>query len=412
MHKEPGSPRFHEYGARIYEKDSNKFLIKVVWALVFIQVPVGISFSLLGLVLASPFTFIRNALLLSVINLVNGYILKKKGDLKGAKYVIFTLLLIYTGVAQYTYINDIAIQMIWMFPVLLTMLYNERGLVIYTILGSVTGLVTVDILSPPNADHFVDLMITDFFLLSVLFLAFYLLSDHIKKIKSGADNSASAVVSGTSIINHALKNEIVKVGLCITNIENIVGQNQAVDTNLRIIDESVDHLMELIRKIQGKIQKIDLEKTPQDLAGLLDECLLSNSPVFTSKRITVEKIYLSGLHVNCDPVHLKEVFNNIIINAIEASDVQRAGMLKVEAFQRKNELWVVFTDNGSGISKEVLPRVIDPFFSTKPERSQHYGLGLTYCYNVMKEHQGRIDIESDGNNGTKVILRFLKENTV
>ncbi|HEX3044752.1 MAG TPA: ATP-binding protein [Bacillota bacterium] len=408
MHREPCSPRFHEYATRIYEKDSNKFLIKVVWALVFIQVPVGISFSLLGLVLASPFTFIRNALLLSVINLVNSYILKKKQDLKATKYVIFTLLLIYTGVAQYTYINDIAIQMIWLFPVLLTMLYNERALVIYTILGSVTGLVTVDILAPPIAEHYVDLLITDFFLLSVLFLAFFLLSAHIKKIKSGADNSASAVVSGTSIINHALKNEIVKVGLCITNIENIVGKNQAVDTNLTIIDESVDHLMELIRKIQGKIQPINLEKTPQDLADLLDECLLSNSPVFQNKRITVEKNYSPGLPINCDPVHLKEVFNNIIINAIEASDDQGTGILKVEALPKKNELFVIFTDNGSGISKEVLPRVIDPFFSTKPERSKNYGLGLTYCYNVMKEHQGRIDIESEQNKGTKVVLRFLK----
>jgi signal transduction histidine kinase len=408
MHKEPGSPRFHEYAAGIYEKDSNKFLLKVIWALVFIQVPAGIIFSLLGLVLASPFTFIRNAFLLSVINLVNGYILKKKQDLKAAKYVIFTLLLIYTGVAQYTYINDIAIQMIWMFPVLLTMLYNERTLVTYTILGSITGLVIVDILSPPRADNFGDLMITVFFLLSVIFLAFYLLFDHIKQIKSGADNSASAVVSGTSIMNHALKNEIVKIGLCIMNIGNIVGQNQAVDNNLKIIDESVDHLMGLIQKIQGRIQKIDLEKAPQDLAGLLDECLLSNSPVFMSKRITVEKNYLPGLHINCDPIHLKEVFNNIIINAIEAVDAQGAGILKVEAFQKKNELFVIFTDNGSGIAKEVLPRVIDPFFSTKPERSKNYGLGLTYCYNVMKEHQGKIDIESEGNNGTKVILRFGK----
>lgn len=70
-----------------------------------------------------------------------------------------------------------------------------------------------------------------------------------------------------------------------------------------------------------------------------------------------------------------------------------------------DDMLVVCTssDNGKGISKNMLSKVFDPFFSTKPSKN-NFGLGLTFCYNVIQKHCGVIDIESEENKGTKIII--------
>lgn len=60
-------------------------------------------------------------------------------------------------------------------------------------------------------------------------------------------------------------------------------------------------------------------------------------------------------------------------------------------------------DNGSGIAKENLPYVVDPFFTTKPP-GQGTGLGLSITYSIVKDHKGVMEIESEVDKGTRVIV--------
>jgi len=61
------------------------------------------------------------------------------------------------------------------------------------------------------------------------------------------------------------------------------------------------------------------------------------------------------------------------------------------------EIFVKFSDTGIGIPKEVLPRLFEPFFSTKPSGT---GMGLAVSYNIIKNHKGCIDVESKAGEGT------------
>jgi signal transduction histidine kinase len=397
---------YNEFTLNIYEQDSNKFLVKVIWFAFFVQA-IGYILSLFNKVMAHPTLFyICGAFTLVII--VSGYIvIKKYPESKWTKYFLVSLVLVVAGSLQYTYINDIAIQFIWIFPVMTTLLYYDKRLVLYTLIIACIGVAVVDIITPPmyQPDNIDDMIITSVFFLVVIFASFYLLFNHIKQLKTSTDNTANAVISGTMIINHAIKNEIVKIGMCIENIEKESGGNSSIRDSLEIINDSVEHLTQLVGNIQLKIQKIEPQMIEVNIAPILDDCLLAFAMQFQHKSIVIQKKFSEEIILSCDPVHLREVINNIIRNSIEAIEHDH-GIISIESYQKKKEVYIVFTDNGIGISKEDLPRVVSPLFSTKPVRTLNYGLGLTYCYNVVKEHHGSLFIESEKNIGTTVTLKF------
>ncbi len=102
---------------------------------------------------------------------------------------------------------------------------------------------------------------------------------------------------------------------------------------------------------------------------------------------------------------LKNVFSNLLENAIEAIPEGRQGLIKVQAGMDVEEgiLWMKIQDNGTGIPPEELNKVMDPFYTTKPYR---IGLGLTLVYQHIRDLQGRVDIQSEEGKGTTVTITF------
>jgi signal transduction histidine kinase len=99
---------------------------------------------------------------------------------------------------------------------------------------------------------------------------------------------------------------------------------------------------------------------------------------------------------------LQQVFLNLLTNALDA--IEGGGEVRIEARRRREEggrrlrqhwLDVVVSDTGSGISPEDLPKVFDPFFTTK-EVGKGTGLGLAVCQSIVEQHQGSIEVHSDG----------------
>ncbi len=105
---------------------------------------------------------------------------------------------------------------------------------------------------------------------------------------------------------------------------------------------------------------------------------------------------------------LVQVFLNLFINAIHA--IGQKGKLAVRLTAAGESLRIEVTDNGSGINSENLPKIFDPFFSTKGvygDGSQPgTGLGLTICYNVVRSHGGEITVASEVGVGTTFTLTF------
>jgi signal transduction histidine kinase len=101
--------------------------------------------------------------------------------------------------------------------------------------------------------------------------------------------------------------------------------------------------------------------------------------------------------VACVQSDLEQVLLNLLTNAREAS--AQGGSVTVRARAGDGAAHISITDTGCGIAAENLPRVLEPFFTTKAEGS---GLGLTICRSIVWEAGGLIDIQSDSNEGTRV----------
>jgi signal transduction histidine kinase len=110
-----------------------------------------------------------------------------------------------------------------------------------------------------------------------------------------------------------------------------------------------------------------------------------------------------------DTEQLQETYLNIIKNAIEAMDGK--GQILIRVYASRKKVYIDFIDNGKGIEKADLNRILDPFYSTKGSTND-YGLGLTQCYNILQKHDGSISVKSQVNKGTIFTLSIPSKRVV
>lgn len=247
----------------------------------------------------------------------------------------------------------------------------------------------------------------------ILFLVFSLkygvLGVKIRVERHRLDTTLRALTSGADILNHSIKNEVGKIQLFAHRLESYAeaSKKEALQKDVQVILHSTDHLLHMVQRIQSRMKDIILQEEPCEVLDIVFRALEEVNPLLLSKDIRVVKPENNQLRMMCDAVHLHEVLTNLLINAIEA--LQENGVITIDFYRSKKYLVFSIEDNGSGISKENLPYILDPFFSTKKNSSTNFGLGLSYCYNVMRKHGGLLEVHSEKDQGTTVFLYFPKE---
>ena len=176
-----------------------------------------------------------------------------------------------------------------------------------------------------------------------------------------------------------------------------------VNENIKNVNDSIEYLSVMINKIRKQVKDIVLEECKNNLGDIIDKAVDMVLPYLKSRNITVYKNYGNNLNIICDSVHLQETFINILNNSIEA--IGSIGEINIDIDENKKNVTIALKDNGAGIAKGNIPFVLDPFFSTK-HHTQNFGLGLSYCYNVMQQHGGSLEVQSDVGYGTTVLLSF------
>jgi PAS domain S-box-containing protein len=131
------------------------------------------------------------------------------------------------------------------------------------------------------------------------------------------------------------------------------------------------------------------------------------------KNIKLE-VTMAGVlpEVEGDPKLLAQVFTNILLNSEQAISAARdSGAIEISLSHSSGNLAVAFTDNGPGISRQIIDKIYDPFFTTKRPGGGS-GLGLTICLAVIKDHRGRIEVESTEGAGAtfRILLPVVTEN--
>ena len=105
--------------------------------------------------------------------------------------------------------------------------------------------------------------------------------------------------------------------------------------------------------------------------------------------------------IHADPPQMQQVVINLVLNALDATGPGGRVTISAHAMVRNDRsgIALVVTDTGSGIVDQLLPRIFDPFLTTKP-RGQGTGLGLAICRDIVRTHGGEIWVESTLGSGS------------
>lgn len=190
------------------------------------------------------------------------------------------------------------------------------------------------------------------------------------------------------------------VGDVVAWMENTLGANRLIAE----IHASAGRISELVGSVKSySHMDRSTEKQVTDLAAGLESTLTMLGHKLRGKSISVEKDIANQTEVPAYPGELNQVWTNLIDNAIDAMDEE--GTLKVSVRVEGAQACVSIADNGSGIPEEVLPRIFEPFFSTK-DVGQGTGLGLEIAHRIVTQtHQGTIAVSSQPGK-TEFVIRL------
>ena len=160
-----------------------------------------------------------------------------------------------------------------------------------------------------------------------------------------------------------------------------------------------NNLLTLGKPKPAELKKINLRKILEDaIDNLFDAGIL--------KYYTIQKEYQENLPlIYGDSSQIEQVFTNLFINSHHAMNNNGTLSVVIKAPNDKKFIEVYIKDTGKGIPEENLEKIFEPFFTTKPE-GKGTGLGLLAVKKIVEAHKGYINVNSQVNIGTTVIIGF------
>jgi len=174
-----------------------------------------------------------------------------------------------------------------------------------------------------------------------------------------------------------------------------------------LLDESRDGLRRVSHIVQDLKDFSHVDESPWQIVDLhkgLDSTInIVRSEI--GKKAELRREYGALPALRCHPGQLNQVFMNLLVNAAQA--IERNGLIIVRSGSADDWCWIEFCDNGCGIPADLLLHIFEPFFTTKPI-GEGTGLGLSMSYSIVRDHGGRIEVQSTVGQGScfRVCLPF------
>ena len=215
--------------------------------------------------------------------------------------------------------------------------------------------------------------------------------------------------------SHELKTPLAIIGANMYLIKSDPGATVAenehwienVDAQLARMSALITDMLELFR---ADSQTAGV-KTEENLSEMLDGILLSFEARCFEKNIELTQHISPEITLNCYAKQVERLFNILMDNALKYTPEK--GRIDVEMKSDKRGVNAVFTNYGTGIAKEHLTKIFDRFYRVDNARTQSaaagsFGLGLSLAKNIVMNHDGEIECDSDGSTYTKFIVRLPK----
>lgn len=199
-------------------------------------------------------------------------------------------------------------------------------------------------------------------------------------------------------VAHEIRNPLTS----LKGFIQLLKEGKCNETYFDIIEAELERLNEIVDEFLLLGKPNPTKKTYNHISEMLQHVVKLLEGQALLHHVTVQCFVAEQLPpLYCDENQLKQVFINIIKNAIEA--MPNGGILRIEARQRLDSIFICITDEGCGIPKERMATLGEPFYSTKEKGT---GLGLMVSFKIVEAHGGEMKIHSEEGKGTTVCLRF------
>src|SRR6185436_8663106 len=228
--------------------------------------------------------------------------------------------------------------------------------------------------------------------------------------EASRNRTLSAVGQLTAQVTHEIYNPLGAIKLNVELLEMQIGDDQEVKDTVARLKRGLEHLSTVVMDLRYLTRQREPERQPTELNALLDEVIELAGGRVEGSRVMVKRNYApEKLQGNYDPLQLRKVFLNLLINAAEASPqggeielctrLVKPEELSSEFAAPHGAIEVSVIDHGVGMSPETKRRVFEAFYSTKQHGT---GLGMMITQEIIKKHNGKIEIESEEGKGTTV----------
>lgn len=231
----------------------------------------------------------------------------------------------------------------------------------------------------------------------------------IKKIEEQASRKGRLAAMGEMAVRiaHEIRNPLGSIELFSTMLKDDLQDHdelkalaEHISSGVKSINNIVSNLLLFIRPDhQLDRQIIDVHEVLKDSLFFASHLIYAHDGIDVVTEMTDEMLFING-----DLELLKQVFLNLILNAIQA--MSQGGQLSISTrkgngHQSAQRAEVLLSDTGCGIAETDLPKIFDPFHTT---RKKGTGLGLTIVHNILRMHGGGIDISSNRAVGTQCLV--------
>lgn len=219
--------------------------------------------------------------------------------------------------------------------------------------------------------------------------------------------SLAAVGQATTQVAHEIRNPLGSIRLGVSMLRDSVNDAEALNT-IELVERGIKHLNKLVVDVTQFSRQKELERSSVDLHESLERSIDLVTDKLREKNATLEKHYADRVIVGqWDPYQLRQVFVNVIANAVDASQENAAVFISTEMLVSrpdgdgtplKTYARITIADQGRGMDKATRDRIFEPFFSTKKRGT---GLGLAIVKQIVEQHGGRISVASEPGEGSK-----------
>ena len=171
---------------------------------------------------------------------------------------------------------------------------------------------------------------------------------------------------------------------------------------VEIVGQEIDRITAIVRELLQNHRSRQTDYHVIDVLNVIEEVVSFMSPQFSQSNIKCTCLFAAdSLKVKASRENLKQVFMNVLLNAIDA--MPRGGDIKIMTCRQGGEFLIQFQDSGPGVPEKHLPHIFEAFFTTKAE-GKGTGLGLAVCFGMIKKHRGTITFKNTDKGGCVEII--------